>query len=152
MQDETMHFSRSKVWHKKGQNRIQDNLDMTAITNKSFDVSNCAYCQHRFIVPIAMQVGEITRHNTNVAKEHNAKMKKWVNTPVKKRRVKPRPNKFISQQLACICTKMNCLDKINGSGCFKCEIACTNAIDQNSDVGPFFGTIFECTYKICIRM
>ena len=52
--------------------------------------------------------------------------------------MKPRPNKSISQQLACLCTKMNCFDKIDGSGCFKCEIACENAIQQNSNIRPFF--------------
>ena len=150
MIDENMHSSRVKIGKQKGQDRIQDNLDMTTITNDSFDVSNCAYCKHRFVVPIGLEVGEITSHNTKVAKEHNAKMRKWTNTPVKKKGVKPRPNKSISQQLACICTKMNCLDKINGSGCFKCEIACTNAIEQNSDIRPFFDLNFECKCKICI--
>ena len=150
MQDENMHSSRAKVGRQKGQNRIQDNLDMTTITNESFDVSNCAYCKHRFVVPIGMQVGEITKYNTKVAKEHNGKMKKWGNTPVKKRGVKPRPNKLISHLLACICTKMNCLDKIHSSECFKCKIACTNTIDQNSDIRPFFDINFECKCKICI--
>ena len=76
-------------------------------------------------------------------------MKKWVNTATKKRGVKPRPAKSISQHLACICVKMSCMDKIDGSGCFKCEIACTNAINQNSNVRPYFDINFECACKIC---
>jgi len=150
MKDELMHSSRAKIGKQKGQNRVQDNLDMTTITNESFDVSNCAYCKHRFIVPIGLQVPEITRHNTKVSKDHCIKMRKWNNTPVKKRGVKPRPEKSLTQQLACICTKMNCLDKVNGSGCFKCESACTNAIEQNSDIRPYFDANFECKCKICI--
>ena len=123
-------------------------MDMTTITNESFNVSNYAYFKHRFVVPIVMQAGEIMKHNTRVAKEHSGKLKKWVNTHMKKR-VKPCPSKSISQQLAYICVKMSCLDYINGSGCFKFEIACTNAINQNSDARPFFNINFECTCKIC---
>ena len=81
MGDEMLHSTRTKVGSQKGQSRIQDNLDMTTIDNDSFDFSNCAYCQHRFVVPIGMQVGELTKYNTKVAKDHHIKLKKWLNTP-----------------------------------------------------------------------
>lgn len=55
----------------------------------------------------------------------------------------------MTQHLACVCVKMNCLDKKNGSGCFKCEIAYENAIEQGSDVRPYFNANFECTCHIC---
>ena len=68
---------------------------------------------------------------------------------IKKRGVKSRPGKSVSQHLACICVKMNCLDKIDGSGCFKCEVACTNAIEQNSNIRPMFDINFQCNCEIC---
>ena len=107
MNDENMHSTRIKIGKQKGQNRLQDNLDMTVITNDSFDINNCAYCKHRFVLPIGLTLPDINSHNSKVAKQHLLQMKKWSNTPVKRRGVKPRPNKSISQQLACLCTKMN---------------------------------------------
>jgi len=147
--DEMLHSTRAKIGTQKGQGRIHDNLDMTSLKNDSFDVDNCAYCQHRFVVPIGMDVGELTKFNSKVAKEHHIKLKKWTNTPTKKRGIKPRPGKSMSQHLACVCVKMNCLDKTNGSGCIKCEIACANAIEQGSDKRPFYDMNFECICSIC---
>ena len=70
-----MHSTRVKIGKQKGQNRLQDNLDMTVITNDSFDVNNCDYCRHRFVLPIGLYLPEINSHNSKVAKEHTFKMK-----------------------------------------------------------------------------
>ena len=45
---------------------------------------------------------------------------------------------------------MNCNDTTNGTGCLKCQTSCSNAIEQGSDVRPFFNQNFECQCKICI--
>ena len=146
---ETLQSSRTNIGTQKGQGRLQDNMDITGYDNNTFDLNNCAYCKHRFVVPIGMDIVERNKHNTKVESEYHVKMEKWNTTSTVKRGAKPRPGKLLTQHLACICVKMNCLDKTNGSGCFKCEIACDNAIEQGSDVRPYFNANFECTCHIC---
>lgn len=87
--DEMLNSTQVKIDTQKVQGCIQDNLDMTTLTNASFDVDNCAYCTHRFVVPIGMDIGKLTKYNTKVGKEHLLKMKKWTNIPSKRRGVKP---------------------------------------------------------------
>ena len=94
---------------------------MISLNNDSLDVDKCAYCKYRLVVPIGMTIIEITTFNQKVAKEQLHKMKIWSNLPTKKRGVKPRPGKSLSQHLVCMCVKMNCLDKANGSGYVKCD-------------------------------
>ena len=45
---------------------------------------------------------------------------------------------------------MNCNDTTNGTGCLKCQTSCSNAIEQGSDVRPFFDKNFECQCLICL--
>ena len=112
-----------------------------------FDVENCGYCRHRFVMPIGLDINEIHKYNTKVVKAHNEKMKEWTNTPSKKRSAKPRPAKALSQHLVCMCCKMACMDNTNGSGCLKCETACRNAIEQDSEIRPFFTRTFNVRAK-----
>ena len=139
LQNENTLSSRIKLGAQKGQSRLQDNVDLTAITDKSFDIDNCAYCKHRFVIPIGMDINDLTRFNNKVQKQHLDKMIVWNNIASKKRGPKPRPNKSVSQHLAYLCCKMNCLERRDGSGCMKCESACSHAIEQGSDVRSFFG-------------
>ena len=68
---------------------------MTSLNNDSFDVDKCAYCKHRFVVPIGMTIIEITKFNQKVAKKQLHKMKTWYNLPTTKTGVKPRPAKSL---------------------------------------------------------
>ena len=76
-------------------------------------------------------------------------MMKW-NASLSTRRLgKPRPGKSLSQQLACLCCRMNCLDNIDGSGCFKCEQACKNSKAAGRDDYPYFDNNWNYTYPVC---
>ena len=147
---ENLHSSRVKLGNQKGNGKLQDNVDLTTLNNDSFDTENCVVCRHRFVMPVGMDIHEITRYNTKVSKQHSSKMLDWNNTPIKKKGVKPRPGKGVSQHLACMCCKMTCIDNINGAGCLKCETACANAIEQGSEERPFFDKNFECVCDICM--
>ena len=61
MMMENTHSTKQRVGSQKGSERLQDNVDMTSITNSSFVVNNCAYCKHRYVIPIGMDINEITR-------------------------------------------------------------------------------------------
>ena len=145
---EQLTSSRTKLGEQKGSKKLQDNFDMTELDNNSFDVDNCAYCKHRFVVPHGLDIHEITRYNSKVGKKHSHEMLMWTNLPTQKRGPKPKAGKSLSQHLACMCIRMNCLSKTSGSGCIKCKMACENAIEQGSDDRPFFDSNFQCTCEI----
>jgi len=150
MLNEGLQSSNGKLGGQRNQCRIHDNIDLTELTNNSFDMENCGYCQHPFVLPIGTPINEIVKYNSKIAKSHNEKMKVYQNTPVKKRGKKPTADKAMSQHLACMCCKMACIDKTNGAGCFKCETACKKAIESGSNVRPFFDKNFQCTCEIYI--
>jgi len=147
--NETINSTHVKIGKQKGNARIQNNIDMTTLTNKSFDLDRCAYCKHRFIIPIGMDCDKINIYNQKFEKKHLSKMQIWSNTPLKRRGVKPCAAKTMTQHLACTCLKMSCLSKANVLGCIQCEISCVNAIEQGSDVRPYFDANFKCTCQIC---
>ena len=149
MLNESIQSTRVKLGSQKGQGKLQDNVDLTILTNKSFDLNNCAYCEHRFCMPIGLDLNEITGYNTKVTTSFRDKMREWSNLPTNKRGARPRPMKTLTQHLACMCCKMACLDNINGSGCLKCEQACKNAIEQGSEIRLFFDLNFQYTCEIC---
>ena len=63
---------------------------MTLITvNKSFDQDNCDYCKHMCIIPVGLDINEITRFNGKVKKLHLEKIKTWNNIPSKKEALNP---------------------------------------------------------------
>ena len=82
MLNESLHSSRVKLGGQNNSCRIQDNVDLTELTNNSFDVENCGYCRHRFVLPIGMKITDIMKYNSKIAKIHNNKMKNWTNTPM----------------------------------------------------------------------
>ena len=58
---------------------------MTSITaDKSFNQDNCAYCNHRCIIPVGLDINEITLFNNKVEKFYLEKMKIYNNIPSKK--------------------------------------------------------------------
>ena len=140
--DEKKYSSKVKLGGQKGSVKLQDNVDLTILKNDSFDVENCGYCRHCFVIPIGLDINKIHKYNMKVVKAHNGKMKEWSNTQSNKRGPRPRPVKALSQHLACMCCKMACMDNTNGLGCLKCETACKNAIERDSDVRPFFDKDF----------
>ena len=54
--NENIQSSRVKLGKQKGLSRIQDNMDMTELSVDSFDVNNCPYCCHKYVVPIGMDI------------------------------------------------------------------------------------------------
>ena len=147
--NENLHSRRVKLGNQKGNNMLQDNVDLSKLDNDSFDTENCVVCHHKFVMPIGMDINEITQFNTKITKAHSIKMTEWNNTPFRKKGTKPRPGKGVSQHLACMCCKMTCIDNVNGAGCLKCESACRNAIAQGSEARPFFDKNFESTCMVC---
>ena len=137
-ENQTIQSSRTKIGSQKGQAILQDNMDVIKLDNKSFDIDSFAYCKHRFIVPIGKNLVEITRYNKKVAKDHHLKMCEWTNTQANRRGVKPRDKTSSSHNLACMRIQMICLEKTNGSRCYKCEMVCANVLKQGSDIRPFF--------------
>ena len=148
--NENIRSSKGKIGSQKGSSRLQDNIDMKSLKDNSFDMNCCAACKHKYIIPIGLDVVEITNHNRKVGKNHHEKMKVWTNTPNQKRGVRPRPDKVLSQHLACLCCKMNCIDRRDGGGCRKCEAACANTIEQGSDFRPFLDSNFICSCDVCV--
>ena len=127
---------------------IQDNIDITTLTKNPFEVNNCSACKHKFLLPIGMNTHEIIRVNQKVSKEHLTKMQIWSNMPVQKKGAKPWPGKLMSRHLVCMCTKMSCINQINGAGCFKYETACAHAVEQGSDARLLFDRNFQCACVI----
>ena len=110
LENDNLHSSRVKLGGQKGQFRLQDNVNMKSLIDRSFDIDKCAYCKYRFIIVVRLDSNQIKRFNNKDQKSHEEKMKAWNGTPTKVRRTKPRLNKSLSQHLAYLCCKMNCVD------------------------------------------
>lgn len=85
-----------KLGTQKGQDKVQNNVDLTILNNNSFDVKNCAYCKHKFAIPIGTDINEVIRYNNKLSKLYHTQISEWANTPTKKRGVKPRYTKLLS--------------------------------------------------------
>ena len=48
-----------------------------------------------------------------------------------------------------MCCRMNCLNSLDGTGCFVCETACKNAKASGREDRPFFDSNWDCTCKVC---
>ena len=64
---------------------------------------------------------------------------------------KPRVGRLISQQLACMCTCIHCMNSIEGTGCFKYELLCKLAQDKGQLHRPYVddNCNFICPVSIC---
>lgn len=140
---------KGKIGVQKGGLRIQDSMQLKDISPTGFDTENCASCRHHYLLPVGKDLNEIHRHNNNCRKDHLTKMIKWNNLPVKRKGSKPKSGRHLSQQLACLCTKMHCTNSLNGQGCFKCVELCTQARDAGSLSRPLFDDKLRCTCDIC---
>lgn len=82
-------YSCIKLGTQNGQTRLQDNVDLTRITDKSFIIDNYECYKHRYITPIGFDVNEITCFNNKVLKLHLDKMKIRNNNPTKTENLNP---------------------------------------------------------------
>ena len=117
---ELLHYSTCvKLGTQKGSRKFQDNVDMALLNSNLVDVENCAYCKHIFVIPIGLDINEITSYNAKIAKRHNNEMKIWTNMTTGKRSSKPRPGKYLSQHLEYMCVHMRRSSRMSGSGCIR---------------------------------
>ena len=64
----------------------------------------------------------------------------------------PKPkmgNKSVSQKLMCLCTRLHCLNRTGGNGCFKCEWACVESKNQGTGKRPYFDEDMNCVCPFC---
>ena len=122
---------------------------MADVNHMSFDQSNCPSCLHIYVLPIGKSLMDKHKHNTAVRKIHTEQMTVWNKHSSSRRVPRPKAGIIYTQELACMCTRMHCLNRIDGAGCFRCKDACSNAIQAGRDDRPFFYTNFECTCIIC---
>ena len=66
-------------------------------------------------------------------------MKDWNNLSTSRRLAKPKIGPHLSQQLACMYSKMKYLGQIDGVGCLKFSILCKKEIESNMHDIPLFG-------------
>lgn len=143
---------KKKAWYggQSGGKRIQDALVMSEITCDQFDFSNCANCKHNYVLPIGPTQIEINIHNEKQKNIFRKKMTEY-NTRTKSRRVdrKPKMGRMMTGRLACLYTRMNCLNCSNGVGCMMCKWACLEFKKANRKSRPYFDSNSDCKCKIC---
>ena len=152
--NETRRIADKKVGKQKGYTRAQDSIDLSLLSIESLDNSLCAsvHCRHRCLLPTGMSPVEMDDFNNNLKSQHRTALQKW-NAASSSRRTKSRPKslegKMTSQELTCLCSRMNCLNSIDDTGCFICEQACKNAKLAGRDDRPYFDKNFNCTCPVC---
>ena len=130
--------------------RLQDTIDMNNVTREKLDFSNCANCKHNYVLPISPDELEINAHNDNVKCIYRNAMYAY-NHRSRSRRGdrKPTMGRSMSRKLACLCSRMNCLGRMDGVGCLKCEWACIEFKKAERKSRPYFDENLECQCKIC---
>ena len=143
--------TQKKVGRQKGGIRTQDTIDITKLTISQLDKSSCAsaHCRHQCLLRTGLDAIEINEYNEQLKIQFRLNLKKWQATSSFRRSAKPREGHMTSQELTCLCCRMNCLNSMDGSGCFFCEQACKNAKNQGDLGRPFFDDNFNCTCPIC---
>ena len=121
--------SQKRIGVQKGGVRTQDTMDMTKLSISSFHNSECApaHCRHQCLVKTGLSPIEINDYNEQLKIQHRHNLRKWLSTSSSRRSAKPREGKMTSQEVTCLCCRMNCLNSLDGSGCFIWEQACRNA-------------------------
>ena len=142
--------TKQRIGKQSGGKRVQDCLNMHEITRDQLDLSNCANCKHNFVFPIGISQIEINLHNDKIKKEYRTKMYEYKNrTKSRRGSSKPKMGRTMSRRLACLCTRMNCLNRSDGVGCLKCEWACLEFKKANKTSRPYFDDNGDCTCPIC---
>ena len=140
---------KGKIGAQKGGKRLQDSVDLNGITREDLSVTNCASCKHNFLYPVGQTQLEIHHHNDSMKGEYRQKMVLWNAMTASRRGPKPKIGKSLSQKLMCLCTRLHCLNRTGGNGCFKCEWACLEAVNQNSEIRPYFDSDMNCMCPVC---
>ena len=141
VENEPIVSQKSRIGSQSTGKRVQDCLDMSEVTRDKLDISNCANCKHNFVLPIGLKQLEINHNNDNVNKEYCEAMYAY-NHKSKSRKgdKKPKMGRSISMKLACLCTRMHYLNRIDGVGCLKCKWSCIESTKQ-AKMERFFLTI-----------
>ena len=129
--------------------RLQDTINMSKITQEMMDFSNCASCKHNFVLPIGPDEAKINAHNENIKRAYSKAITEYRSRSRSRGGKVPKIGKQKTRKLACLCTRMNCLGRMDGVGCFKCEWACFEFKKAKRKSRPYFDQNMECKCKIC---
>ena len=149
-ENEIPFVKKGRIGVQKGGKGLQDTLCLKDITRKDLCTTTCANCKHNFVLPVGSTSLEIHHHNDKVKVAFRDKMAIWNTMSVSRKGPKPKVGRSISQKLMCLCTRMHCLNRSDGNGCFKCEWACTEAHKQDSSTRPYFDQNMNCVCPVCI--
>ena len=122
------------------------------LEDRTFDFEACSKCNHRYFLPIGLDISELTIQNKKVRNQHMLKMTAWNILSSSHRLSKPRLIGHITQQLAYMCSRLNCLSRLDGVGCIKCMQICKKYREKNSYARPMFGGDMNCTCDFCACM
>ena len=75
------------------------------------------------------------------AYNHRSKFRKGDN--------KPKMGRTMSMKLACLCTRIHCLNLDDGVGFLKYEWSCIENVKQGNDEIPYFNENKDCVCSIC---
>ena len=128
---------------------MQEKFRLKDLEGHEYDFEACASCNHRYVLPVGIEIQEILKINDDLRQSHTKATEKWHSLSSSRRGPKPKPIAHISQQLACMCSRMNCLSRIDGIGCLKCSRMCTNYSGVNSYARPMFDANLNCTCGVC---
>ena len=112
-----------------------------------FDDKNFASCCHRFLVSSRKTVDEINSHNNDV--DHQQLMLVWNGLSTTKRGNKPKMRASLTQELAYMCCRMHCLNRVDSYGRIQCNTACENAVQFHRDDHPSFDKNVQCSCLVC---
>ena len=130
--------------------RVQDCINMSDVTRGKLDHSNCANCKHNFLLPIGLKQNQINLHNDKVKNDYRAEMYAYNHkSKSRKGEKKPKMGRSLSMRLACLCTRMHCLNRDDGLGCLKCEWSCIENVKKGKDERPYFDKNNDCMCSIC---
>ena len=110
-------LEKSQIGKQPAGKSIQDTTDMSTITRRKLEFSNCENCKHNFVLPVGPPQLEINHHNDDIKSVYREKMYEY-NHRSRSRRggPKPRIGRALSMKLACLCTQMHCMNRPDGVG------------------------------------
>ena len=73
----------------------------------------------------------------------------WNSLSLSRRPPRPKSEENLSQQLACMCYRLQHLNRCDGLGCLKCMTLYQRNIEADSWVRHMYGNNLNCTYEVC---